>query len=517
MMEAGRVRQIVEQCQRGDREAFGQLYTLMHDRLLRVCQRYVPDETTCEDLLHDAFLLIFSKIDSIKDISKAEAWMQKVTQNLALTYLQQRKQKHEVPLDSIKEAAVSVDMGSAETYEKILALIDQLPNSYQRVFRMSVLEGMSHQQIADLLNIDSHTSSAELFRAKKMLRRSLAVLFLGLLAIGVPIGLWKLSHGLSSSTIIPVEPKQTATSEPIDKQKDDSKQTVHPEKTDSLEKVNSQFRQTKLLVHTDQSVIPQSTAADSTISLPAETIEIDTTKTQETPQRPIKEEKNTIFETPDLPAIKVATGNRDWMLALAYSGFNGQSSFNLPYGVKDMNDPMLDTITHHRLPMTIGLQVNKLLNSRLSVGTGLQYTQLYSETHIGNTYAWDEQQQRLHYLGIPLRLSWYPVRNHRWSIYGTAQTMLELPIHGTQQKASFVDGLQVNVEDLKLSPSLQWSVGVGVGLEYRLTPVIGIYAEPGMQYFFKTGDGLDTWRTAHSPTFSLPLGVRIMLGSKKEK
>ena len=515
-MEAGRVRQIVEQCQRGDREAFGQLYTLMHDRLLSVCQRYAPDKSTSEDLLHDAFLLIFSKIDSIKDTSKAEAWMQKVTQNLALTYLQQHKQEHVVPLDGIKETAVMpVTVESAEIYDEIMALIDQLPNSYQRVFRLSVLEGMNHQQIADLLNIDSHTSSAELFRAKKMLRRSLAVLLLGLLAIGVPIGLWKLSHGLSSSTIIPVEPKQTATSEPIDKQKDDSKQTVHPEKTDSLEKVNSQFRQTKLLVHTDQTVIPQSTAADSTISLPAETIEIDTTKTQETPQRPIKEEKNTIFETPDLPAIKVATGNRDWMLAMAYSGFNSQQSFSLPYGVKDMNDPVLDTITHHRLPMTIALQVNKMLNSRLSVGTGLQYTQLYSETHIGNTYAWDEQQQRLHYLGIPLRLSWYPVRSNRWSIYGTAQTMLELPLHGTQQKASFVDGLQVNVEDLKLSPSLQWSVGVGVGLEYRLTPVIGIYAEPSMQYFFKTGDGLDTWRTAHSTTFSVPLGVRIMLGSKK--
>lgn len=81
--------------------------------------------------------------------------------------------------------------------------------------------------------------------------------------------------------------------------------------------------------------------------------------------------------------------------------------------------------------------------------------------------------------------------------------------------ASFVDGLQVKVEDLKLSPSVQWSVGVGVGLEYRLTPVIGIYAEPCLQYFFKTGDGLDTWRTAHSTTFSVPLGVRIMLGSKK--
>ena len=500
MMESGRVRQIVEQCQQGDREAFGQLYTLMHDRLLRVCQRYVPDETTCEDLLHDAFLLIFSKIDSIKDISKAEAWMQKVTQNLALTYLQQRKQKHEVPLDSIKEAAVSVDMGSAETYEKILALIDQLPNSYQRVFRMSVLEGMSHQQIADLLNIDSHTSSAELFRAKKMLRRSLAVLLLGLLAIGVPIGLWKLWRQPDSPSITSVEPQQT----------------VYHSTTDSIDKENVPFRLSKQPVHTAQVVAPPVTMADSMITLPAETTEIDTTKAQEKPLRPIKEEeKKTIFETPDLPAIKAATSNQDWMLALAYSGFNGHSSFNLPYGVKDMNDPVLDTITHHRLPMTIALQVNKMLNSRLSVGTGLQYTQLYSETHIGNTYAWDEQQQRLHYLGIPLRLSWYPVSSNRWSIYGTAQTMLELPLHGKQQKACFVDGLQVKVEDLKLSPSVQWSVGVGVGLEYRLTPVIGIYAEPSLQYFFKTGDGLDTWRTAHSTTFSVPLGVRIMLGSKK--
>ena len=428
---------------------------------------------------------------------------QKVTQNLALTYLQQRKQKHEVPLDGIKEEAVSVDMGSEETYEKIMALIDQLPNSYQRVFRMSVLEGMSHQQIADLLNIDSHTSSAELFRAKKMLRRSLAVLLLGLLAIGVPIGLWKLFRQPDSPSITSVEPQQT----------------VPQRETDSLDTENSQFRVSKLPVYTAQTITPQAITADSSTSLPVETTEQDTTKIQEEiqehPQRQILEEMNTIAGTPDLPAIKATTSHQDWMLALAYSGFNGQSSFNLPYGVKDMNDPVLDTITHHRLPITIALQVNKMLNSRLSIGTGLQYTQLYSEMHLGNTYAWDEQQQRLHYLGIPLRLSWYPVRNNRWSIYGTAQTMLELPIHGTQQHASFVDGLQVKVEEMKLSPSLQWSVGVGVGLEYRLTPVIGIYAEPSLQYFFKAGDGLDTWRTAHPTTFSLPLGVRITLGGEK--
>ena len=89
--------------------------------------------------------------------------------------------------------------------------------------------------------------------------------------------------------------------------------------------------------------------------------------------------------------------------------------------------------------------------------------------------------------------------------------MLELPLRSTLQKATYVNGLQVESEKLRLSPSVQWSVGFGAGLEYRLTPVIGIYAEPSLQYYFKTGDGLDTWRTAHPPTFSVPLGIRITL------
>ena len=176
-----------------------------------------------------------------------------------------------------------------------------------------------------------------------------------------------------------------------------------------------------------------------------------------------------------------------------------------------MNDPVLDTITHHRMPLTIALQVNKMLNKRLSIGSGVQYTQLYSETHLGNTYAWDEQRQRLHYLGIPLRMSWYPVRTRHWSIYGSVQALMEVPLKATQQKSRIIEGVQVDTKDLRLHPSLQWSVGIGAGLEYRLTPVIGIYAEPSIQYFFKTGDAIDTWRTAHPATFSVPFGIRITI------
>ena len=84
-----------------------------------------------------------------------------------------------------------------------------------------------------------------------------------------------------------------------------------------------------------------------------------------------------------------------------------------------MNDPKMDTITHHRMPLTIGLSVNKMLNRHISIGTGLQFTQLYSETQEGNTYSRVQKEQHLRYLGIPLRMSWQPVMTNHWNLYGT--------------------------------------------------------------------------------------------------
>ena len=87
--------------------------------------------------------------------------------------------------------------------------------------------------------------------------------------------------------------------------------------------------------------------------------------------------------------------------------------------------------------------------------------------------------------------------------------MLEIPVGSTLRQNTIIDGWQIDTKRLKLDPSVQWSVGLGIGLEYRLSPVIGLYAEPSVQYFFKTGDGIDTYRTKHPVTFSIPVGIRI--------
>lgn len=513
------VKQIVERCQRGEREAFGELYSIAYPKLRNVCRRYISNEADVDDLLHDAFFLIFTKIDSLKDASKAEAWMQKVVQNLSLAYLKHLYQEPVVALEELKDVSEISEAPSTVDYDEIMNYVGQLPESYQRVFRLSVLEGLSHQDIAKLLHIEPHTSSADLFRAKKKLRHSLAFMLLGLLAIGLPIALWQ-------SLQVPSEPTSEAISKPTTKVKPEP--TPEPATTPEEPMITPEEPQLTKQFISSRPVVGQPFISDSTEEMMAKTSVQDTTAVHEELPQPVSQEPVMTAQTPDQPVntqeqpIKpVSTpesqlGSRrlnptsqNWTLALAVSGLSSQQSFNLPYGEYGINDPEMDTITHHRLPLTIALSVNKMMGNKWAIGTGLQYTQLYSETQAGNTYSWEQQKQRLHYLGIPLRATWYPIKSNRWAVYTSAQTMLEVPLHSMLQTSWFVNGNKLDSETSKLRPSLQWSIGLGIGLEYRLTPIIGFYAEPSLNYFLKPGDGLDTYRTVHPVSFSLPIGIRI--------
>lgn len=438
--------------------------------------------------------------------------MQKVVQNLALTYIKQAKQQAAVPLDNLKETPSTAAYSPLE-YDEIMSLVEQLPQSYQKVFRLSVLEGLSHQDIARILHIDPHTSSADLFRAKMMLRRSLAALLLGLLAIGLPIGLWHLLQ--TSPKQEPVITEAGKTQKPKAAQSPETEMTPETKISPETGHTPETSPQLPLQRLAQQKEVADSLATPMTPTPVSEVATTDTTVHQSEPpvSTPITREttpRNVIAETQDIP-INSGTDSRDWMLAMAFNGIGSLGTFNLPPGSNNPNEQEMDTITRHRLPLTFGLSVNKMLHNRWAIGSGLQYTQLYSETQAGNTFAWVQQTQRLHYLGIPIRATWYPVKTNRWAVYTSAQTMMELPIGSTCQEKTTVNGNLISTKRLELDPSIQWSIGLGIGLEYRLTPVIGLYAEPSLNYFFNTGDGIDTYRTAHPFTFSVPIGIRISI------
>lgn len=77
------ITRLIERCRQGDADALGELYKAYAQRMRGVCRCYISDEQTVEDVLHDAFVIIFTSFDRLRDVRRAEAWMMAITRNLA--------------------------------------------------------------------------------------------------------------------------------------------------------------------------------------------------------------------------------------------------------------------------------------------------------------------------------------------------------------------------------------------------------------------------------------------------
>ena len=490
------VEQIVVRCQQGDEQAFGLLYTKMHDRLRRICRNYATDDETASDLLHDSFLLIMSKIGTIGNPRKAEKWMTTVTRNYALTWQQRQKKETTVSIDSLKEPLAAVaPVPMAVTYDEILNLIDALPQSYRRVFRLSVLEGMSHQEIAALLNIEPHTSSSQLYRAKQMLRRWLRPIVLLLIAVALPLGVWWLWLAERNSTKeetsalykgrIPKERSGVIVyqSHLPHQQRDE---VVTPPYTPLLHGREKTTRDT-ILVNDADSVSPSSPIRPSSPVRPV---------------RPIRPIRPAVPTRPTTPSVT-------WSATLAYSGISSSGNMRLPYADALTNDAVCDTAMHHSMPLTVGLTVSCRLGRHWQVGLGLQYTRMTSDIEIGNTYARLVQQQHVQYLGLPLSVEWHQQVARRLSFYTSANVTLQLPLRSTMDSRYVLNGNHIESTTERLHPGTQWSVGVGLGLEYNISPTVGFFVEPRLQHYFQDSSGMETWQTEHKAALSVPFGLRI--------
>lgn len=488
------LQQIAERCQQGDREAFALLYTAMREPLRTLCLSFVKNEAVADDLLHDAFLLIFSKIGELKDTSCTEAWMKTVMRRVALLYL--RKQHQQVPLSASPELTTFAVENNAEpslVLQDILAAVDDLPEGYRRVFRMSVFEGMSHQEIANLLHIEPHSSSSQLFHAKVLLRRWLRPLALLLLAVALPLSvyIWKQNDEKEISKTVETDKQKLATTEKT------NQECLAKQETTLRPKVE------ELLAEAD------------TATNVAPTVSQDTTKAVPIPQHERPRRQVSTAESPrEVPPAEMqrrtptaTTGG--WNLALAYSGFRNSKDMQLPYANSETNPAVYDSIAHHHMPLTIGLMLNRKLDSHWQLGIGLRYQRMTSDMLSGNTYISLSQHQKVQYLAIPVSVSWYYLLGRRFSTYLSASAAVNLPLRSTLESVYLMNGKEIDPTTEHIHPGVQWSTGLGLGLQYDLTPNIGFFVEPSLQYYFKRSSDVKTWNTEHPLSFSLPLGLRI--------
>lgn len=222
-----------------------------------------------------------------------------------------------------------------------------------------------------------------------------------------------------------------------------------------------------------------------------------------------------------------------WSVSTGAMGGLGASGTTTAYGdylvlscpgVADTKDsPMLDmssvnrdvetkTEYEHHLPIRIGLSVAYALTDRLSISSGLTYTRLSSDIKDASRESKYIGEQRLHYVGIPVNVS-YKVASFRWlGLYGTAGVLAEKCVSGTTDEGYVENNTMkyTNTHDISSKP-LQMSVNAGVGIQFNVHDNVGIYAEPGLSYYFDDGSALQTIYKEKPLNFNLNVGVRFKL------
>ena len=169
---------IIKGCIRGKAKAQKALVDRYGPSLLTVSRRYAIDLPMAEDILQDAFIKIFQNFRRFDArIGNLEPWLRRIVINTALDRVRKESKKMEYAgLDMISHPASAPDVYSQLEAEEIMALLETMPVGFRTVFNLYVIEGYSHQEIAEKLEIQAASSRSQLLRARSWMQRALKAL-----------------------------------------------------------------------------------------------------------------------------------------------------------------------------------------------------------------------------------------------------------------------------------------------------------------------------------------------------
>ena len=162
--------ELISNCKKQDLKAQEELYKKFSGILFAVCLKYSPNYHEAEDNLQDAFLIIFQRIEQFKNKGSFEGWMKRVAINTVLQKYRKKKTFHLSNEEQIEEEEVVEVENNQVPLDFLLKIVQELPDRYQLVFTMYVLDDYSHKEIADSVGISVGTSKSNLARARGILK-----------------------------------------------------------------------------------------------------------------------------------------------------------------------------------------------------------------------------------------------------------------------------------------------------------------------------------------------------------
>lgn len=572
---ASNITTLVEKAKQGDADAFSTLYQMYYPKMKGICINILrEDKAVVDDLVQDAFILAFVSLKDLKNTHRFSQWLTSITTNLVLKYQEKGKRYDFISLSEIEDEFSSVledDNTSRQSisYEEIMSAIDSLPEGYKKIFNMSVLDGLSHQEISELLDIAPHSSSSQLSRAKAMLRNILsprAMLIIVLALIVIPVYRYFTAKKKlvsendvnivrtrkSNEDITPIQKKPNVSvsrtqnavlcsnHRSVQQGKNivitvgdsiKTGQNVILEISDSLQENQYVLADNKRdsIIKKDSVYTPipneERWIADDTRTHKKSKWQLlaagslGTTLAQNV-YKIITSSNNNIGRsqpsgpdqptTPDQPSEKSFTTWEEYAEYLHRLTPTDPTAENVAMmDIADNNKGKIEEYEHHDKPITLGLAVNKNIGKHWSLETGLQYSYLKSYFTLGTGNYRVDKEQKLHYIGIPIKLSYQFMAYKRLSAYGSAGASIQIPLSGKTYADYVIGGKSGYTTDWKTIPSIQWTVNTNIGIQYQFAPKLTLFVEPTLNWYIPNGSEVKNTWTERPFTLTVPFGIRL--------
>ena len=169
------INQLIERCKKQDSNAQMQVYKNYYKAMYNSAFRILNDEFEAEDIMQEAFLSAFTKLNSFKGEVTFGAWLKRIVINKSLTQLKKNNRYKEVKLEIVPnfEIEESVIDYTNISNNNILKSINSLKDNYKLVLTLNLIEGYDYEEIADILNYTNENVRTTISRAKKKLKVSL--------------------------------------------------------------------------------------------------------------------------------------------------------------------------------------------------------------------------------------------------------------------------------------------------------------------------------------------------------
>jgi len=167
---------IIKECQKGKRKAQKELYEAFSGKMYGVCLQYCKDRAEAEDCLQEGFIKIFTKIHLFRFEGSFEGWIRRIIVNTVIESFRKKQptilvdEFSLVPNDDPEQDSSSDPLFSQQ---ELFDMIQDLPPKYRMVFNLYALDGYTHVEIANALNISTGTSKSNLSRARQWLKKEI--------------------------------------------------------------------------------------------------------------------------------------------------------------------------------------------------------------------------------------------------------------------------------------------------------------------------------------------------------